>query len=80
MLGCELALELDQMPAAVLVVAAKSQEEAVAKVEEIDLQELLADKVEVPLVPVKRQGQKAIPYAPVWCMTVHKVQHLTEWC
>jgi hypothetical protein len=26
---------------------------------------------------VKRQGRKAIPYAPVWCMTVHKVQGAT---
>jgi hypothetical protein len=48
--------ELDQMPAAVLVVAAKSQEEAMVKVEENELQELLADKVMVPLVPVKKQG------------------------
>ena len=66
-----------EMPAAVLVVAAKSKEEAVAKVEENDLQELLADKVVVPVVPVKRQGRRAIPYAPVWCMTVHKVQGAT---
>jgi hypothetical protein len=48
--------KLDQIPAAVLVVAAKSQEEAMAKVEENELQELLADKVMVPLVPVKKQG------------------------
>ncbi len=66
--------ELGQMPAAVLVIVAKSKEEAKAKVEENDLQQLLADKVVVPVVPVKRQGRKAIPYAPVWCMTVHKVQ------
>jgi hypothetical protein len=26
---------------------------------------------------VKRQRRKAIPYAPVWCMTVHKVQGAT---
>src|SRR4051812_13029542 len=69
--------EIGKMPAAVLVVAAKSKEEAVAKLEESDLQELLADKVVVPLVPVKRQGRKALPYAPVWCMTVHKVQGAT---
>jgi hypothetical protein len=43
------------MPAAVLVVAAKSLEEAIAIVEENELQELLADKVVVLLVPVKRQ-------------------------
>ena len=55
--------ELGQMPAAVLVVAAKSKEEAQAKVEENELQELLTDKVVVPVVPVKRQGRKAIPYA-----------------
>jgi hypothetical protein len=69
--------EPGQMPAAVLVVAAKSKEEATAKVEEDDLSDLLADKVVVPLMPVKRQGRKAIPYAPVWCMTVHKVQGAT---
>ena len=69
--------EQRKMPAAVLVVAAKSKEEAVGKLEENDLQELLADKVVVALVPVKRQGRKAIPYAPVWCMTVHKVQGAT---
>ena len=69
--------EIGQMPAAVLVVAGKSKEEAVAKLEENDLQELLADKVVVALVPVKRQGRRAIPYAPVWCMTVHKVQGAT---
>jgi hypothetical protein len=65
------------MPAVVLVVAAKSKEEAVAKVQVDDLSDLLAAKVVVPLVPVKRQGRKAIPYAPVWCMTVHKVQGAT---
>lgn len=69
--------EMGKLPVAVLVVAAKSKEEAVEKVEENDLQELLADKVVVPLLPVKRQGRKAIPYAPVWCMTVHKVQGAT---
>ena len=69
--------EQRRMPAAVLVVAAKSKEEAVGKLEENDLQELLADKVVVALVPVKRQGRKAIPYVPVWCMTVHKVQGAT---
>jgi hypothetical protein len=66
-----------KMPTAVLVVAAKSKEEAVAKVDENELQELLANKVVVAVVPVKRQGRKAIPYAPVWCMTVHKVQGAT---
>jgi hypothetical protein len=74
--------EMGKMPVAVLVVAAKSKEEAVAELEENDLQELLADKVVVPLLPVKRQGGKALPYAPVWCMTVQrcKEQHWTEWC
>jgi hypothetical protein len=61
----------------VLVVAAKSREEAMAKVDENELQDLLANKVVVAVVPVKRQGRKAIPYAPVWCMTVHKVQGAT---
>ncbi len=68
---------IGKMPSAVLVVAAKSREEAKAKVEESNLPDLLAAKVVVPLVPVKRQGRKAIPYAPVWCMTVHKVQGAT---
>jgi ATP-dependent exoDNAse (exonuclease V) alpha subunit len=69
--------EIGKIPAAVLVVAAKSKEEAVAKVDGNHLQQLLADKVMVPLVPVKRQGRKAIPYALVWCTTVHKVQGAT---
>ncbi len=47
--------EFGKMPVAVLVIVAKSKEEAVAKVEEDDLQELFVDKVVVPLVPVKRQ-------------------------
>jgi hypothetical protein len=69
--------EPGKMPVAMLVVAAKSKEEAVAKVEESELPDLLNNKVVVPLVPVKRQGRKALPYAPVWCMTVHKVQGAT---
>jgi len=66
-----------QIPAAVLVVAAKTKEEAMEKVGEQDIQALLAQQLIVPLVPVKRQGRKAIPFAPVWCMTVHKVQGAT---
>ncbi len=53
--------ELDQMPAAVLVVVAKSQEEAMAIVEENELQELLADKVVVLVVPEKETGTKSNP-------------------
>jgi len=41
------------------------------------LKRLLDEKVLVPLVPVKREGRRALPYAPVWCMTVHKTQGAT---
>ena len=52
--------EPGQMQAAVLVVAAKSKEEAVKKVEEDDLSDLLAEKVVVPLA-CEETGMKSNP-------------------
>lgn len=69
--------EDDVMPYSVLVVAAETKDIAKAKINGKTLTKLIHDKVVVPIMAVKREGRKAIPLAPVWCMTLHKVQGAT---
>ena len=69
--------EDDVMPYSVLVVAAETKDIAKAKINGKTLTKLIHDKVVVPINAVKREGRKAIPLAPVWCMTLHKVQGAT---
>ena len=69
--------EDESMPHSVLVVAAETQDMAKAKINGKTLSKLILDKVVVPIIAVKREGRKAIPLAPVWCMTLHKVQGAT---
>ncbi len=69
--------DTDTMPHCVFVVAAEAQDAAKAKINGKNLRRLIQDKVVVPVMAVKREGRKAIPLAPVWCMTLHKVQGMT---
>lgn len=71
-----------KMPSAVLVVAAPSKSAAMALVGDAAndndaLSMLLAERKVVALKPVMREGRRALPYAPVWAMTVHKAQGAT---
>ena len=70
-----------EMPRHVLVVPAPTLLEAKQKVVGKSLQQLLHEHVVVPVerYNAKRDGvtQTVLHYAPVWCMTVHKVQGAT---
>jgi hypothetical protein len=69
--------DTDTMPYCVFVVAAETRDAAKAKINGKNLRRLIQDKIVVPVMAVKREGRKAIPLAPVWCMTLHKVQGMT---
>jgi len=72
--------EEEEMPRAVLVVAAPTRTRAEKIMSEGTLESLMAARVLVPIVPTKRQGRRALPLAPVWCSTIHKIQEATlDW-
>ena len=71
----------EEMPRNVLVVPAPTLQEAKQKVVGKSLQQLLHEHVVVPVERYSTKGEgvthTALHYAPVWCMTVHKVQGAT---
>ena len=69
------------LPRHVLVVPAPILQEGKQKVVGKSLQQLLHECVVVPVERYSAKGEvvtrTALHYAPVWCMTVHKVQGAT---
>jgi hypothetical protein len=66
------------LPAVIYVIAAVSRENAQEHMATHDWLELMEMGLLVGLTPVKWEGHTALPFALLWCSTVHKAQGNTE--